>query len=183
MLQKSRRLLPYLALLWWSLLLHAALIHAAEKKAAVFGTPTANLRAGAGAQHGLKLTLKEGDQVTVEKLEGEWYFVAAADGQKGYIDKNLLQVAAQGTSPAPISPAGKSVAQAPPSPSPTTSPPASQAKDLEAKSRSILQMLEAHEAEVKLSVLVAGGAFILGWICGGHFSVRRERKRQRRLRF
>src|SRR5574341_444253 len=99
MSEKSRRLLPCLALLWWSLPLHAALLQAAEEKAAVLGTQTANLRAGAGAEYALKLTLKAGDQVTVEKLEGERYFVTAADGQQGYIHKSLLKVAGRGTAP------------------------------------------------------------------------------------
>ncbi len=67
---------------------------AAAQKAAVFGTPTANLRAGASVEQAIKLTLKEGDPVAVEKLEGEWYLVTAADGQKGYIHKNLLKFAA-----------------------------------------------------------------------------------------
>jgi hypothetical protein len=61
------------------------------QKAIVVGTPTANLRTGAGVEHALKLTLKEGDSVTIEKLEGEWFWVTTPDGQQGYIHKNLLK--------------------------------------------------------------------------------------------
>jgi hypothetical protein len=218
MMAKWRSLLPCLALLWSTLLLDGPFLLAAEKNATVFGTPTANLRAGAGVEHALKLTLKEGDQVTVEKLEGDWYLVTTADGQKGYIHKNLLKVAEEGSAQIPVAqaektkssdgekkepatkdtgitakvpqnpqaqngPAGKSVKPASPSRSTATPPRALQPKIPEAKSPSLLQMLEGHEAEVKIGLLIASVAFILGWFCGGHFYVRRERKRRSRLSF
>jgi len=53
----------------------------------------------------------------------------------------------------------------------------------EAKSQSILQMIEGHEAEVKIAALVAALAFVLGWFCGGTYYLRRERKARRKLRF
>ena len=188
----------------------------AEMKAAVSGSPTANLRAGAGVDHPLKLTLKEGDQVTVEKAEGEWFLVAAADGQKGYIHKNLLRLAgetlaqsvagqtpiqkvaaAQGkepakeaTPPAAVGPASQSPTVAPTKAggSSKTTPPATVSaaapqREPEAKSQSILQMIEGHEAEVKIAALVAAIAFVLGWFCGGSYYIRRERRARRRLRF
>jgi len=195
-------------------LLSANLARAAEpigQKAMVSGTPTANLRAGAGVEHGLKLTLKEGDPVTIEKLEGEWYLVAAADGQKGYIHKNLLKPVAIVAVPAPVQAAAtpqpqKADAAAPAQPAQsvgpaeTATPPAVKSEKLppvpqpvapaeavrpkppEAQGPSLLQILEAHEAEVKIGLLVAVVAFALGWICGGLFAVRRERKHRRRLR-
>jgi predicted MFS family arabinose efflux permease len=44
-------------------------------------------------------------------------------------------------------------------------------------------MLEGHEAEVKIGLLVAGIAFALGWLCGGGYYARRERKSRHKLRF
>jgi len=44
-------------------------------------------------------------------------------------------------------------------------------------------MLEGHETEVKIGLLVAGIAFALGWICGGSYFERRERKSRHKLRF
>jgi SH3-like domain-containing protein len=188
----------------------------AEMKAVVSDTPTANLRAGAGVDQTLKLTLKEGDQVTVEKAEGEWFLVAAADGQKGYIHKNLLKLAGEtlgqsvadqtpirqvaaaqpkesakdATAPAAVGPASQSqsVAPAKAGGSTKTTPPATPAgaapqQASEAKSQSILQMIEGHEAEVKIAALVAAIAFVLGWFCGGSYYVRRERRARRKLRF
>jgi len=191
-------------------LLSAVRAHAAEpvgQKATVSGTPTANLRAGAGVEHELKLTLKEGDPVTIEKLAGEWYLVAAADGQKGYIHKNLLKpVAPAPVQAAQVPPPQKSSDATPPQPAPgsgvsqTIAPPvvkteklppvaqttapveAARTKPPEAQAPSLLEILEAHEAEVKIALLVAAVAFVLGWICGGLYSVRRERKHRRRLR-
>jgi uncharacterized protein YgiM (DUF1202 family) len=211
MLEAPRNVLPAV-FLFLSLFITSGRGGAAESKAAVFGTPTANLRAGAGIEHALKMTLKEGDQVSVEKLEGEWYLVSAADGQKGYVHKNLLKLAADATpqptlppQPAPAkinSPEAKEPSKdaapaaaptatknEPPKPLPTNAPaPApvarvEQPKAAEAKSQSILQMLEGHETEAKIGLLVAGIAFVLGWLCGGGYYARRERKSRHKLRF
>ena len=188
----------------------------AEMKAAVSGAPMVNLRAGAGVDHALQLTLKEGDQVIVEKAEGEWFLVAAANGQKGYIHKNLLKLAGEtsaqsaagqtptqqvaagqaqepakeATAPKVVGPAGQNPTVGPAKAgdssktkqSPTPSAVAPQQLP-EAKSQSILQMIEGHEAEVKIAALVAAIAFVLGWFCGGSYYVRRERKARRKLRF
>lgn len=94
-----------LAVGWLS---NVAFVFAAEalpQKAVVAGTPTANLRAGAGIEHNLKLTLKEGDLVTIDKLDGDWYAVIAADGQSGFIHKNLLKPVADVPAPASVPPA------------------------------------------------------------------------------
>jgi hypothetical protein len=66
--------------------------------------------------------------------------------------------------------------------SPLTHPPAP-TKPAPAKPQSILQMIEGHEEEFKISVVIALGSFVLGWICGGSYYVRRERKRRGKLRF
>ena len=174
------------------------------QKATVFGTPTANLRAGAGVEHELKLTLKEGDQVTINSLEGEWYLVTAPDGQQGYIHKNLLKPVENVSVPRQIAPPQKSVAVASPAPEtasaktvpapaiPTAKPPSpipsaapgevAKPETTDGKAPSLLQMLEGHELEVKIGLLVAGVAFVIGWFCGGHYYIRREQKHRRRLR-
>jgi len=195
-------------------------VGAAEKKATVFGSPTANMRAGAGIDQPLKLTLKEGDQVTVEKLDGEWYQVTTSDGQTGYVHKNLLKLvdesAAQQTAPAQKSvaadikeaakigavetPSAQSASvpavvanespkpPTPPAPTPKAAVPtarptrAEAPKAADSKSPSGLQMLEGHETELKIGFLIAGIAFLLGWLCGGSYYLRRERKSWRKLR-
>ena len=175
---------------------------AAPQKAVVSGTPTANLRAGAGIEHAIKLTLKESDAVTIDKLDGEWFLVTAADGQKGYIHKNLLRVVdiapAQSVAPPPqnqeltptpapaVAPVvGSSQPSAPPAKTPVVEPITSGDANLkagEAKAPSLLQILETHESEAKIGLLVAAIAFVIGWFCGGHYYIWREHKSRRRLR-
>jgi len=183
---------------------------AAENKAVVAGTPQAILRAGAGVDHELKATLKEGDQVSVEKLEGEWYHVTAADGQTGYIHNNLLKL--DGEAPSPVvaqkavmdeigKPTKESISTAAAAPQAAVSntpilrqskPPAEKAPAAVApeeqsvapvKSPSILEMLEGHEDELMIAAAVAAAFFFVGWICGGHFYLRRDRKRRNKIRF
>jgi hypothetical protein len=217
---RVRRIFLIFIFLRLSLLLDGGSVGAAEKKAAVFGTPTANMRAGAGVEQPLKLTLKEGDQVSVEKLEGEWYQVSTGDGQKGYVHKNLLklidepsqQPAPPGSTQKPLAaktkePAKNGAATSAPTPSnptpaevvpaPPIAPPApprkvavptvtatrvEPPKTADSKSPSILQMIEGHETELKIAFLIAGIAFLLGWLCGGSYYLRRERKSWRKLR-
>ena len=178
---------------------------AAQQKATVVGTATANMRAGAGVEHALKMTLKEGDQVSIERTEGEWYLVSAADGQKGFIHTNLLKLAADAP-PQPTTPktasavknqsqakeSGTDVAPAAlptkalPTPAPSAAPkpaPVHPPIAPEAKSKSILQMVEGHETEINIGLIIAAIAFALGWLCGGSFYARRERKWRHKLRF
>ncbi|HEX6770007.1 MAG TPA: SH3 domain-containing protein [Candidatus Binatia bacterium] len=170
----------------------------------MFGTPTANLRAGPGVEHELKLTLKEGDPVTIAKLEGEWFWVTVADGQQGYIHKNLLKLVESVAVQPQVAPPQKSAAVAAPAAATGTGKPqnvpapATQAakapapnsivtevagtQTTDGKAPSLLQILDAHESEVKIGLLVAGIAFVIGWFCGGHYYIRREHKHRRRLR-
>jgi len=192
------------ALSLWLTSENAVAAEAVAPKATVFGTPTANLRAGPGVEHELKLTLKEGDPVSIEKLEGEWFGVTAADGQRGYIHKNLLQLVAHVAVQPQVAPPQKSAAAAMPAAAPGTGKPqnvpapatqaakapppnaaateVAKAQTTQGKAPSLLQMLDAHESEVKIGLLVAGIAFVIGWFCGGHYYVRREHKHRRRLR-
>jgi len=51
------------------------------------------------------------------------------------------------------------------------------------KSPSILQMLEGHETALIVAFTIAGAFFLLGWICGGNYYLRRERRRRTKIRF
>lgn len=71
-----------------------------------------------------------------------------------------------------------------PPPAELTTPIASAAppKNLETKSPSVLQMIEGSETELTIGLAIAGIAFALGWLCGGSYYLRRERKSLRKLR-
>jgi hypothetical protein len=56
-------------------------------------------------------------------------------------------------------------------------------KALSEKPRSIMQMLEGHETEFLVAVAIAVAFFSVGWVCGGHYYLRRDRRRRTKLRF
>ena len=94
----------------------------------------------------------------------------------------------------PLAPAAKQKTRAPAKPmnqprkeapqAQPTMPVASAAlpKSPETKSPSILQMIEGSETELTIALAIAGIAFALGWLCGGSYYLRRERKSLRKLR-
>jgi len=159
---------------------------------------------GAGVGHGRKAIFKEGDEVNLEQPLGDRYLAIVADGQKGSVQRNLLKLAAAAT-PQPSAPVneakepaknaapaagpgarvGAGTANAPLKPprASAAAVPGEQPKASEAKSQSILQMIEGHESEVKRGLMIAATAFLLGWLCGGGFYARRERKSRHKLRF
>jgi hypothetical protein len=51
------------------------------------------------------------------------------------------------------------------------------------KSPSVIQMLEGRENDLILWASIAVVAFVIGWIWGGNYYLRRDRARSRKLRF
>jgi hypothetical protein len=51
------------------------------------------------------------------------------------------------------------------------------------KSPSIIQMLEGRESDLLLWLSIAVVFFMIGWILGGNYYLRRDRVRRRKLRF
>jgi SH3-like domain-containing protein len=202
----ARLLFLPVCLLQVVILLEGSCAQAAERRAVVAGAPMANVRVGAGVDHAIRATLKEGDQVSVGKLDGEWYAVTTADGQNGYIHRSLLSVGSEAQSPqtaqsadknkidkpakegigTPAKPSqvaagGAAKAQKLNAPEPAAAPKKSDAPA--AKSPSIVEMLEGHENELIIAVAIASAFFLVGWICGGNHYLRRERKQRHKIRF
>jgi hypothetical protein len=48
---------------------------------------------------------------------------------------------------------------------------------------SLIQRLEGREDELMLWIGIAITFFVVGWVCGGNFYLRRDRNRRRKLRF
>jgi hypothetical protein len=63
-----------------------------------------------------------------------------------------------------------------------TSPVAEQKSPAE-KSPSIIQMLEGREHDLVIWASIGVVAFVIGWILGGNYHLRRDRARSRKLRF
>lgn len=61
-----------------------------EGRARVAGASHVNLRSGPGISHPPVTILKNGEEVTVEKLEGSWYRISLADGLRGYVYAELI---------------------------------------------------------------------------------------------
>ena len=51
------------------------------------------------------------------------------------------------------------------------------------KSPSLIQMLEGRETDMMVWVAIAMIFFLIGWICGGNYYLRRDRVRRTKLRF
>jgi hypothetical protein len=67
--------------------------------------------------------------------------------------------------------------------SPSPNPSFAELRSPAPKSRSIMQMLEGRESDLAICLAIALAAFIMGWLCGGTYHLRRHRARSRRLRF
>jgi hypothetical protein len=51
------------------------------------------------------------------------------------------------------------------------------------KSPSLIELLEGRETDMMLWAAIAFVFFLIGWICGGHYYLRRDRVRRNKLRF
>src|SRR5262245_4398666 len=65
----------------------------------------------------------------------------------------------------------------------TSTSPVVESKPLAEKSPSIIQMLEGRENDMIIWVSIAAVAFVIGWILGGNYYLRRDRARSKKLRF
>jgi hypothetical protein len=58
---------------------------------------------------------------------------------------------------------------------------ASQQQLARIKSPSILQILDGHELELLMAAALALSCFVIGWICGGNYYLRRDRRLRRKI--
>src|SRR5437016_12691528 len=200
---EMRRLAILFLLLSSSLFFDSSVVLAAEIKATIQFT-SANLGAGPSLNEPSKAILKEGDQLTVESDKGDWYLVATPDGQKGYVYRTVVKLAAVESLPIleksqePKSSVGEP--NKPPQPAPAKSPAAApplprskaaadlvtrpaEQKGSSAESPPLIRLLEGHETDVLVWAGTAAAFFFVGWICGGNYYLRRERLRRTTLRF
>lgn len=177
----------------WLVLLHAnGMAEAVGMKGKVEGESFAHLRSGPDLSYPSKAILRRGEELTLEKEEGGWYLVALVDGRRGYIHKSLVAVVKNGGEK---SPAKNGTAQLPAQGEALSEPRAEGKNDLspaspqparpEAKARPLplIRLLEGREMEILWWLGVALCIFIIGWICGGNYYLRRDRIRRTKLRF
>jgi len=181
----------------------SSVVLAAEIKATIQVT-SANLRAGPSLNEPSKAILKEDDQLRVESDKGDGYLVTTPDGQKGYVYRTVVKLAAVESLPIleksqePKSSVGEpnKPPQAAPAKSPAAAPPLprskaaadsvtrpAEQKGSSAESPPLIRLLEGHETDVLVWAGTAVAFFFVGWICGGNYYLRRERLRRTKLRF
>ncbi len=207
-----------------------ALTETTERRARVAGASHVNLRSGPGISHPPVTILKNGEEVTVEKLEGSWYRISLPDGLRGYVHAELIhflpEKAEQEQTAAPANPPTPtievSLEESTPQPQPETdrpepvveqpeevlptqivaqvevpvektpasppefesSPPKTQAVVPRKIETSVpVEASQERVWEIVSWILVPSCIFVLGWILGGNYYLRRDRIERTKLRF
>ncbi|MBI1994092.1 MAG: SH3 domain-containing protein [Deltaproteobacteria bacterium] len=170
--------------LWFVMLCGNGAAELVNKKGKIAGENFVNLRSGPAVGFPSRAVLRKGDEVTIEKEESGWYFVGLPDGRQGYVHKTLVavlgdagkKIVVQSQPPKPAAPeAAVSVPPPPPEPAAKT---ASRGKPLP-----VVRVLEGREGDILWWLAVALCVFVVGWICGGNYYLRRDRTRRNKLRF
>lgn len=207
-----------------------ALTETTERRGRVAGASHVNLRSGPGISYPPVTIIKNGEEVNVEKLEGNWYRISLSDGSRGYVYAELIHFlpenADQEQSVAPVTPPTPiievSLEDSTPKPQPETvrpepiveqpdeilptqivaqaevlveKPPASppEIESFSPKTEAVVPRKIETTVPVKGShgrvwgivgwILVPSCIFVLGWILGGNFYLRRDRIERTKLRF
>lgn len=183
-----------------------------EKKAFLRGNAPSDLRADPAVEHPLRSNLRFADWV-VARSEERTRSSADAQKESvrqsllKFVDEAAAQTTDADSSKVPEGSKESTQKTAPTAPAKPQPPPGVKAKTAEsrskassaaksttpvetsqeqksaAKSPSILQMLEGHETELMIAAAIAATFFLIGWICGGHYSLRRDRRRRTKIRF
>ena len=178
-----RRALLSFALVWLLLPLGSGVPEMTEKKGRIYGESHVNLRSGPDLSHPAEAVLRRGEEVVVEGEEGSWYLVSLVDGRKGYVHKTLVRLlrteqtvkvtGAEGVTKAEEKKKDLGIPRAEGTAEPTP-------KD---QRLPVIKLLEGRGWEVLWWLGIGLCIFIIGWICGGHYYLRRDRIKRSKLRF
>lgn len=165
----------------------AAATEAVGKRGKIQGESHVNLRSGPDFNSPSVAVLRNGDGVTVEEEVKSWYRVLLADGQKGYVHKTLVGLVVR--SPEAAEPAKEEKAKvektipqfSPPEPPPQVEEPASEVPEPEPEPYKSPQLSQWKGWWLMRWVGGIGAVFVLGWIFGGNYYLRRDRIRVSRL--
>ena len=169
------------------------------RKAIVQGTSHANLRSGPNRDWPSIAILQEGDEVIVEGEAGAWYRVVT-HGQKGYVHKSLVKFKEDRQAQVGLAAKITRDSQAPGKPNEpsepsrlSTSEAVAGAEESKIKPinptttaenpRFFSQFLEGRGDELWFCFATGLVFFVIGWIFGGSYYLRRERARRTKLRF
>ena len=163
----------------------------AGQPARIHGESFVNLRSRPDLSHPAKEVLREGQEVRVEQEEGSWYLVTLPDGRRGYVHRALVRLsdkprekeseqtgetkAIKKTEETEVNETGETVVR------PAT--PQLAAQIPKGQPLPVIKVLEGREWEVLGWFGVALCIFILGWICGGNYYLRRDRIKRTKVHF
>jgi hypothetical protein len=166
------------------------LASAAEKRTVVFAAPTVGLfPPGDSSPAGTiaaRLTFDESTYFVLAAAEEPTQSAAivSSESKAKTVDVNVNEKSTVKAVESPARAAGRSdIAPQPQSKSIVPSQNMQKEKDLPEKPRSIMQMLEGHETELLVAAAIAVAFFSVGWVCGGNYYLRRDRRRRTQLRF
>ncbi|TAJ87194.1 hypothetical protein EPO44_15655 [bacterium] len=164
-----------------------------SRKGRIQGENFVNLRSGPNLNYPSRAVLRKGDEVTVEREDGGWYLVSLADGSRGYVHKTLVGLL--GDEKVKMAVQGEVVTKAPEkeriangvgeetkSNLPVPPPPRLE-RESKGKPLPVVKVLEGKEREILWWLGAALCIFVIGWVCGGNYYLRRDRIRRRKLHF
>jgi uncharacterized protein YraI len=174
------------------------------KKGKIAGASHVNLRSGPGISHPPIKILRIGAEVDVERLEGSWYRVSLPDGKRGYVYKPLVYLAEdeEGVSVKVGNAAGqepgvlKEIAATETNGTEKKGPLAVPRPQKELSHTNLVEK-EIPKDYPPLTIGIGPGQvlviamwitaalciFILGWILGGNYYLRRDRINRSKLHF
>lgn len=188
----------------------SSLAEQTEVRGTIQGEDFVNMRSGPGMEHPPRAVLRRGDEVTVKANERGWYLVSLADGKRGYVSREFVELAKN--------PQTEEIAQAKPATEISNEEKevsdekmavddeekgkgkgeAKEEKEKEEKisaprkenspasqnePRPVVRAIEGSEWKILRWFLAGLCVFILGWICGGRYYLHRDRVNRTKLRF
>jgi hypothetical protein len=166
------------------------LASAAEKRTVVFAAPTVGLfPPGDSSPAGTiaaRLTFDESTYFVLAAAEEPTQSAAivSSESKAKTVDVNVNEKSTVKAVESPARAAGRSdIASQPQSKLIVPIQNMQKEKALPEKPRSIMQMLEGHETELLVAAAIAVAFFSVGWVCGGNYYLRRDRRRRTQLRF
>jgi hypothetical protein len=162
----------------------------AEKRTLVFAAPTVALfhpgdsSPAAGIIADRLTTFDESIYFVLAAAEETSAAIVSSASKAKTVEVNVNEKGALKAVESPARAAGRSdIAPQPQSKSSVPIQNMQKEKALSEKPRSIMQMLEGHETELLVAMAIAVAFFSVGWVCGGHYYLRRDRRRRTQLRF
>jgi uncharacterized protein YraI len=174
-----------IAVLWLVFFPGSSTAEVVGTKGKIRGESYVNLRSGPDIDHPSTAILREGEEVTLEREERNWYLVSLKDGRKGYIHRALVEITekteAEETARDKVTTQTAAVEERQ-QPKPL-SPQKEERETPQSKPFAIIKVLEGKEWEILWWFGAALGIFITGWICGGNYYLRRDRIRRTKIHF